>query len=766
MKKVNKISIFFLALGLTFGFTGLTKAATAVDLGTADNFAILAGSGITNSVGPTTVNGDVGSSPTATEAGFGSVTLTGTDHLNDGTTTSAKTDLDTAYTTASGEASTATVTSDLGTFMGGTLSPGVYTSGSSIGLTGTVTLDGGGDPNATFIFQAGSTLTTASNSHVNLINSAQACNVFWQVGSSATLGTGSDFKGNILAFSSITDSGGSTVLGRFLARGAAVTLNNTSLTKASCAPPPTTHLIVIKHVSNTHTGTSIASDFTTTISGVTTATPTASGAESPGVDNILTSVGAYSVDEGAHVGYDKTLSTDCSGTIILGDTKTCTITNDDVVPPPPPPPLQGTIHIVKHVVNDNGGSAIASDFTMNVSGTSVSQSSFSGSEIGVDVLLDAGSYAITETGPTADYSESDSIDCSGTILAGGSKTCTITNDDIALPPPPPTTHLIVIKHVSNTHTGTSIASDFTTTISGVTTATPTASGAESPGVDNILTSVGAYSVDEGAHVGYDKTLSTDCSGTIILGDTKTCTITNDDVVPPPPPPTPAVSNGGGPLVTTPLIGIFITPVQTTSPTDLRSITYNYMVWDIGTQQVLAGIKATDDKCSPIVFLSGDTNGNGKLDPGESWKYSCTATVLVTTTNNATVSGYSDDAYHLSASATASSTVMIGVPGFPEAGSLQPVVPVQLISDQSITTVLSTPTFYRSLSFGLRGADVTELQIILEQKGFLTIPIGVPTGYFGPLTRAAVAKYQTSVGLPSVGIFGPLTRASFINVQSQ
>jgi hypothetical protein len=123
-----------------------------------------------------------------------------------------------------------------GDLKGLTLTPGVYRSESSLGLTGTLTLDGQGDPNAVFIFQApDSTLTTASNSRVNLINGAQACNVFWQVGSSATLGGstgGSFFAGNILALTSITINGGVTVDGRALARNGAVTLNNDTITAA------------------------------------------------------------------------------------------------------------------------------------------------------------------------------------------------------------------------------------------------------------------------------------------------------------------------------------------------------------------------------------------------------------------------------------------------------------------------------------------------------------------------------------------------------
>ena len=112
--------------------------------------------------------------------------------------------------------------------LGGTTKPaGVYCTASSIGVTGVLTLDGGGDPNATFVFQAGTSLITAGN--VVLINGAQAKNVWWQVGSSATLGTASQFQGNILALTSITMVANATLTGRALARNGAVSLdtNNT-----------------------------------------------------------------------------------------------------------------------------------------------------------------------------------------------------------------------------------------------------------------------------------------------------------------------------------------------------------------------------------------------------------------------------------------------------------------------------------------------------------------------------------------------------------
>ncbi len=205
-------------------------AQVPVGLGTAGSFVVLAGAGITNT-GPTTVNGDIGTFPTPSETGTGSMTITGTNHAGDAVTQGAKTDLVTAYNTAAGESPATAVPADLG---GQTLNPGTYNSASSLGLTGSVTLNGGGDPNALFVFQAGSTLITSSTSSVNLINGAQSCNVFWQVGSSATLGTGSTFRGTIMALTSITVTTGTTINGRVLARNGAVTLNNDTITAPNC----------------------------------------------------------------------------------------------------------------------------------------------------------------------------------------------------------------------------------------------------------------------------------------------------------------------------------------------------------------------------------------------------------------------------------------------------------------------------------------------------------------------------------------------------
>jgi len=215
---------------------GAAAAATAVPLGTANSFAVLAGSGITNT-GPTTVTGDLGTYPTKTMTGTGSITVNGANHHGDAVTQQAKSDLVTAYNTAAGEGPSSSISADLG---GQSLSPGVYASASSIGLTGTLTLNAHGNPSALFVFQAGSSLTTASASNVKLVNGAQACNVFWQIGSSATLGTGSSFRGTILALTSITVTTGVTIHGRVLARNGAVTLDTDTIHRSTCAqtPPP------------------------------------------------------------------------------------------------------------------------------------------------------------------------------------------------------------------------------------------------------------------------------------------------------------------------------------------------------------------------------------------------------------------------------------------------------------------------------------------------------------------------------------------------
>ena len=226
---------FSLGLALTLVATLAPPAATAavlaVDVGAASNFAVLAGSGITftGAVNSTVINGDIGSSPTPTITGLGNVVLNGVNHAGDGVTQLAKDALVTAYNDAAGRTSDHNYGDGYGLI--GTLTSGVYNSSGSFVIPGNLTLDGLGDPNAVWIFQTtASTLTTASGSKISLIGSAQASNVFWQIGSSATLGTNSDFSGNILALTSITLLTGATVNGRVLAYNGAVTMDSNTTT--------------------------------------------------------------------------------------------------------------------------------------------------------------------------------------------------------------------------------------------------------------------------------------------------------------------------------------------------------------------------------------------------------------------------------------------------------------------------------------------------------------------------------------------------------
>ncbi|MEX2008082.1 MAG: ice-binding family protein [Candidatus Spechtbacterales bacterium] len=334
IKKFRKT--LFLPLLLVLFLAGATyvyvyaAGPTTVNLGTADNFAILAGSGITN-VPTSTIVGDAGSHPTPSN-GLTNAEVTGTNYTaSSPVVEQAKVDLVTAYNDAAGRTPVSTVPTELG---GTTKTTGVYNSADgTFGITGTLTLDAQGDPTAVFIFKTASTLITAGASNMVLTGDAQACNVFWQVGSSATLDTSSNFKGNILALTSITDNGGSTIDGRLLARNGAVTLNQTHVTKQTCATPPeptpSATLTLVKTVINNSGGTKTVSDFplfvgtTSVASGVaTTFAP-----------------GTYTASETNSAGYTASVwGGDCAGagsvTLADGDNKTCTITNDDIAPIP------------------------------------------------------------------------------------------------------------------------------------------------------------------------------------------------------------------------------------------------------------------------------------------------------------------------------------------------------------------------------------------------------------------------------------------------
>ncbi|HTG35897.1 MAG TPA: IPTL-CTERM sorting domain-containing protein [Thermoanaerobaculia bacterium] len=212
-----------LALGLAALLCGSSTAWAQLS-----TFAVLGGSTVTNTDTPTTVNGNLGVSPGSAVTGFPPGIVTGgTIHAADAVAAQAQTELTTVYNSL---ANTPCDTDLTGQNLGGlTLTPGVYCFSTSAQLTGTLTLDAQGNPNALFIFQIGSTLTTASTASVLLINGGSDCGIYWQVGSSAILGTGTSLRGSIVALASITLNTGASVSGRVLARNGAVTLDNSNV---------------------------------------------------------------------------------------------------------------------------------------------------------------------------------------------------------------------------------------------------------------------------------------------------------------------------------------------------------------------------------------------------------------------------------------------------------------------------------------------------------------------------------------------------------
>jgi type VI secretion system secreted protein VgrG len=235
MKGISKMKSKCLILSAFVALAGFLPQSKADVLGSADSFAVLGGSTVGNT-GNTVLNGNLGVYPGLTISGFSPGIVNGATYAGGSVAAQAQADVLTAYTALSSEASIQDLTGqDLG---GLTLGPGVRNFSAVAQLTGTLILDAQGDSNARFDFQIGSTLTTASSSSILLINGAQAGNVFWQVGSSATLGTDTSFDGSILADQSITLNTGANMDGRALALNAAVTLDDNIITVPTEVPEP------------------------------------------------------------------------------------------------------------------------------------------------------------------------------------------------------------------------------------------------------------------------------------------------------------------------------------------------------------------------------------------------------------------------------------------------------------------------------------------------------------------------------------------------
>jgi len=233
--RLTSVLVALVFINLMVSPSKVVADQATVNLGTTSTFAVLAGETITNT-GTTVIGGDAGGDigvyAGSAVTGFETLTTSGTVHLADETAGLAKADLALAYDDAAGRTPVTTIPSELG---GATLAPGVYDSADgTFHITGTLTLDAGENPNPVYIFKTTTELITDSASSVSLINGAVYCRVFWQVGSSATLGSGSIFVGHIFALTSITAQTGATIQGQLLARNGSVTLDNNTITNGFC----------------------------------------------------------------------------------------------------------------------------------------------------------------------------------------------------------------------------------------------------------------------------------------------------------------------------------------------------------------------------------------------------------------------------------------------------------------------------------------------------------------------------------------------------
>lgn len=263
-----------------------------VDLGTAATYGVLGASAVTNT-GPTVVTGDVGVSPGSSVTGFTGPpdgSFTGALHQTDAAAAQAQSDVTTAFNVA---ASLTPTTSGLSELNGLSLVPGVYSGGAlSLANNGSLTLAGSAD--SVWVFQAASDLTIGSATLITITGGANACNVFWQVGSSASLGTGAQFQGTVLADQSITATTGATVIGRLLAHAGAVTLDTNTITVPSGCAAPGTVTTSPQITSGTPTGATAGTpySFTVTATGTPVVSYTVTGGSLPAGLSLDSATGA------------------------------------------------------------------------------------------------------------------------------------------------------------------------------------------------------------------------------------------------------------------------------------------------------------------------------------------------------------------------------------------------------------------------------------------------------------------------------------------
>ncbi len=560
---VSVVFFAFVALGFIFAWPTAVHAATAPTLGSLSAFGVVSNIFTNGNTPPQTIiNGSV---CYTTGPAADPLTVTGTYGV--GCPVSALADQNAALGILNGQVCTPIAgmlnAVTIGANSPGTFPPGCYSVTGAMDITSgtTVTLDAtapGGDGGNVWVFKSSGALTTGASTagfpSIVLANGASANNVFWVPVGDTTIGA------------NFAPSATPTFVGNIF-RGTAAGLS-----------------ITLGHFTN-----------------------------------LL----------GRTLAFGSTVTTDAN-----------TIT------------VPTTLTLNKVVINNNGGSAVATAWTLST--VALSPTLISGTTGSTDVTnatVAPGAYTLSESGGPAGYTASlyscvknggaAVVGNSITLAAGDDATCTITNNDIA-------SQLTVTKVVINDNNGTKAISDFPLFINGMSVISGIAS----------TTLPGSYTVSETTDSGYTSTITGDCAAngtiTLALGDVKICTITNDDIAPPP--------SGGSVFIPSvpPLIDVVKVPSPLALPVGPGSVTYTYTLRNIGTVPVTY-ITMVDDSCSPTTLVSGDINANAKLELNETWTYRCSTTLSKTHTNTVVATGWANG---ISATDIAIATVVVGVPVVP------------------------------------------------------------------------------------------------------
>lgn len=576
MKKLI-ISAVILAATLALA-PAIALAATAPTLGDAASFAVLGATTVTNT-GSSVLNGDLGLYSGSSITGFfgttanegpGVVSAGHAVHQTDTLAQTAQTAATAAYSTMAGQSGGCTDLS--GQNLGGmTLTPGVYCFSSAAQLTGTLTLNAQNNPNAVWIFQVGTALTISNSASVVFSNGGTGtpgCNVYWQVGTFATIGTSATMVGTIIANTeAVTLNTSATLYGRAISRIAAVTLDTNTITVPTCATvaaaavgvSPTQGTInVVKTVINDNGRTKTVADFPLFINGASVIS---------GVTNSYTApAAAFTVTETSDPNYTRTFSGDCdaNGQFNLngGDNKFCIVTNNDIGAPAVPviPPLIDVVKTANPLSLPAGPGPVTYTYTLKNIGTVPVTD--------VTMVGDSCSPIVLQTG---DLNNDAKLDLAETWVY----TCS--------------------RSLAATHTNTVVATGWANGISATDIA----------------------------------------SASVIVGQ----------------------------LVIPPLIHVTKIPSPLALLAGGGMVTYTEKVTNPGTV-ALSNVTLTDDKCSPMRRISGDANNNSLLEPTEIWTYTCSTRLTQTTLNTATATGQANG---FTVRDIALATVVVAAPSVPNTG---------------------------------------------------------------------------------------------------